>query len=510
VLATAGFFLTRGHHGLDETPLPAAPGAALRADVVLAPHAVAPIARATPPATAEVQTSLHGALISARNRDAVTPGIVAVTPLGAGQMFVEHSPASATISVAVDSLGLFSFSKLSPGRYWLDASAPGYARETRVVHVPLATAVIIPLRDAAFVTGEDGAPVAQAEVLAISAANEVRGESDSSGAFSLEVAPGMAGVFAHKNSLSGRLEFPVEAKAGESVKGLHLVLRNGTTLSGRVHGDDGKAIAGAQLALSLESERRAVSLREGISDREGNFVFDGLAPGKYELDALANGYARGNAVHVIVTSATSRVDVVLHRAAALEGNVTDPSGAPIAGAVVQFFGSRDDETATDRDGHYAFADLEAGQAIVAAHRREETVGASQKIALMGGETTHQDLRLGDLTTLHGVVHWKSGPPVDRSVRVNAMPSSGVAKGGDTGSAETDTAGNYAIHLPPGDYLLSARPIGWVMAFNTSQGVPTSLARATTSRSISTCLKLARTTESTASSSSRAAPRAAVH
>jgi hypothetical protein len=398
VLATAGFFLTRGHHGLDETPLPAAPGAALRADVVLAPHAVAPIARATPPATAEVQTSLHGALISARNRDAVTPGIVAVTPLGAGQMFVEHSPASATISVAVDSLGLFSFSKLSPGRYWLDASAPGYARETRVVHVPLATAVIIPLRDAAFlsgfVTGEDGAPVAQAEVLAISAANEVRGESDSSGAFSLEVAPGMAGVFAHKNSLSGRLEFPVEAKAGESVKGLHLVLRNGTTLSGRVHGDDGKAIAGAQLALSLESERRAVSLREGISDREGNFVFDGLAPGKYELDALANGYARGNAVHVIVTSATSRVDVVLHRAAALEGNVTDPSGAPIAGAVVQFFGSRDDETATDRDGHYAFADLEAGQAIVAAHRREETVGASQKIALMGGETTHQDLRLG--------------------------------------------------------------------------------------------------------------------
>ncbi|MGV3719803.1 MAG: carboxypeptidase regulatory-like domain-containing protein, partial [Actinomycetota bacterium] len=78
---------------------------------------------------------------------------------------------------------------------------------------------------------------------------------------------------------------------------------NQGTLSGRVTSLTGTGIANA-LVLVLEGPELPTPVR---ADSTGRFVFEGLASGRYTLEAVANGYANGRKTGVIVSAGGNTV-----------------------------------------------------------------------------------------------------------------------------------------------------------------------------------------------------------
>jgi hypothetical protein len=71
-------------------------------------------------------------------------------------------------------------------------------------------------------------------------------------------------------------------------------------IQGQVKGPDGKPISGAEVRVSKRDSKQ--SLTSVKTDRQGNYVFNGLAVGAYKLTALVNG------VPTIVDNVKSRAD----------------------------------------------------------------------------------------------------------------------------------------------------------------------------------------------------------
>ncbi len=267
-------------------------------------------------------------------------------------------------------------------------------------------------------------------------------------------------------ALSARLDAPIESKPGQTIEGVVLILKAGASLGGHVRNDAGEAIAGASVSLSLLAQFRSASLSTALTDREGRYQFAGLAPGVYEVAASAIGYAASTAARVVITSSPSAIDLLLHGAAAIEGRVLDGEGAPISEAIVTVAG--EPETRVDAAGRFMFEGLAPGKATLAARRPGQASGAALEVQLIASKTLHQDLTLGAAATLHGVVRYRGGGALETLARVSA------AQGGSSSGTDTDSAGNYAMSLEPGDYQVSARPVGWVGGFAIASGVAVTL------------------------------------
>jgi hypothetical protein len=80
------------------------------------------------------------------------------------------------------------------------------------------------------------------------------------------------------------------------------------------------------VVLSAAGERKAT-----VSDGEGRFAFVDLAPGRYALAAVADGFAVDPAtgpVAVLTAGRATAVDIVMTRAAVISGAVRDEQGNP--------------------------------------------------------------------------------------------------------------------------------------------------------------------------------------
>ncbi len=181
-------------------------------------------------------------------------------------------------------------------------------------------------------------------------------------------------------------------KSFESRSGIEAVLRPGRVAFGWVVDEGEVPIAGAEVRLEAppptDDLMAAMMMRRSfddaaseptwLTDAEGRFEIADLAAGRYDLAVRATGYAPAKVPGVRVDEAGGRVDfgtVVLVLGASIEGRVTDPDGAAVAGAEVavdsgrQGFmmmrrgSSRQGQVETDAKGWFVVADLLPGQPV---------------------------------------------------------------------------------------------------------------------------------------------------
>jgi protocatechuate 3,4-dioxygenase beta subunit len=123
---------------------------------------------------------------------------------------------------------------------------------------------------------------------------------------SLRIVADADGSFLAEEVPSGTLQFETRALPSIRVSGIRLepgvrervdlVLDVGELdLAGRILGQRGRPVAGADVRLSWRHEVdgiRSTSFRRTVSDTEGTFRFVQLGPGPHELDVRAEGYVR--------------------------------------------------------------------------------------------------------------------------------------------------------------------------------------------------------------------------
>ncbi len=273
----------------------------------------------------------------------------------------------------------------------------------------------------------------------------------------------------------------VDSKTGQPVKGAEVTLRGGGL------GSSGSWVGG----MGNRSEPAAA-----ISDSDGHFIFDNLAPGRYRVIASRNGYVNrgprpgGLSLITLTSGQASDVVVRLTPSAVIAGRVTTEGDEPVPYASVEamkytYQNERRQLTelgtsTTDDRGQYRIWGLPPGKYYIrATHPRGGAVrpgglvfvpifypgvtdlSRTQPLELHpGDEATGIDL---NFVSMHSVR--VSG----RVLNVNSQAEKGaqVSLVGGSGSssftvgqASSDAKGTFEIRgVPPGSYTLIAEQFG---------------------------------------------------
>jgi len=264
------------------------------------------------------------------------------------------------------------------------------------------------------------------------------------------------------------------------------------SISGRVtDADSGAPIAGARIAIAGPGMTSASDAL--VTDGDGRFRRDGLAPGRYELSAAARGYVTASGRwRESLTLDAEEMDVEtsfrLHRGAVLAGFISDDEGEPIANLAVELIPApkpglrvmrlKAMQTAvTDDRGYYRFWGLRTGRYLVAARpsvadlasgRAENAPAATfypgalapsqaEPIAVPAAaelDSINFRARSGRLSRLViRVVDASGEAPPDVSVSITEAGSGRI---GAFGGFSTGARGSFVSpQMPPGDYVILA-------------------------------------------------------
>jgi RNA polymerase sigma-70 factor (ECF subfamily) len=253
-----------------------------------------------------------------------------------------------------------------------------------------------------------------------------------------------------------RVELP---QTGETT--VRIVSPAGTALRGRViDGASRSPVAGAVVGHKLGL------LCGATTDADGQFVLSGWTPDRFgEVQVVARGYAR--ACVALRPDAPNEIELV--RGFTLSGRAVDPSGSPIAGALVAV-------ESTDRanrrrvscgfaetvdDGRFRVDDLTRDLPHVLATASPAGALVRRSVAAPGADGPDA-VDLGDLTlsgprSIGGLV---SGPEDSAAPRVSVrlrgpLDGAGASLGADA-AVTTDAAGKFRFGgLAPGNYVVSA-------------------------------------------------------
>ncbi len=326
--------------------------------------------------------------------------------------------------VKSDDEGVFDLAQLPAGDVIVRTSSDGYIEATksfRVASGETIDGVAIELRRGASIAGRvtwaDGRPAAGVEVLAgfdpaalggMGALNAMQGAegdttTDAEGRFEitgLGKGPFVVRAFAAADGSKVERRDPKAwvARADHvqpDQRALELVLRAPLSISGRVADKRGEAVAKFRVSAreqtggpipGLGGETRKAS----VDDPEGRFTVEGLTPGTWFVEALAEGYPRSAPVEVVIAadSPPPPVQIVLARGGAVSGVVHDPSGQPLANAEVALKLSMSEvmsnlraneegdgaeltfSTRSDAQGRFRLSGLEPGQRLIVARRND--------------------------------------------------------------------------------------------------------------------------------------------
>jgi hypothetical protein len=319
----------------------------------------------------EAGTDLRGTTVVRGSGEPVSFAEVVLTPAsfslgapGLAEVPEEESP-EATSSAEGD----FQLPGLAPGRYRVEAHAPGYVSAVLAsVPVPFGARLTLELSPGGQLEGvvlqADGQPAEAVEVLAAGRLHEARTVTDGQGRFSLEAPPDTYAVLARQGGQSAALEREVELSEGQRAQGLRLQLGAGAWLSGTVLREGGAPVLGAR--VEARRERTLAVSAEAGTDEHGTFQLPALAPGTYEVRVLTPEGSRFEQAPLMLAAgehASVHVTAGLadsHRAPrdfnlrplslpALQGRVLNPRGVPVQRLHVDFFPSASGAEPTARE-----------------------------------------------------------------------------------------------------------------------------------------------------------------
>jgi hypothetical protein len=213
-------------------------------------------------------------------------------------------------------------------------------------------------------------------------------------------------------------------------------------------------VAGAAVTVTSVADGSTLT---GSTDGTGHAIIDGLVPGDYTATSTANGYFTAAPVPftVVAFDTTYPVDVPLLSPASVSGIVSDPNGAPLAGATVSIEGVGVNRSTTSAaDGSFTFDGLDLGQ---------YTVKASNPLYVAPSAQVVNVLAYGSTTTV--ALNFLNGSTINGEATVNEVPLAGVTvtiAGPVTVTATTNAEGLYSVGvLPVGTYTVSFEASGYI-------------------------------------------------
>jgi len=272
------------------------------------------------------------------------------------------------------------------------------------------------------------------------------------------------------------------ARAASPVLALVPQVTGGRAASGVVVDESGRPVAGAAVSLVSASVSgtdplpKAGSVISARSDRQGRFT-SRLPAGTWDLQAGAPGRVATVVRGIAVGSGSGPVDlgtVVLRAGAALDGQVVDTRGRPVAGCHVRTLptdmvstrflaaGMEDDggETLSGADGGFTLAGLAPGQpVIVHAWREGYTAATLQGVQIPAEKPLRVILKAA--SRISGRIVDETGSPVSRA-QVLAVPE---ARGpGGAAAGPLDENGSFVIeNVAPGRVTVAVAAPGFLPA-----------------------------------------------
>jgi RNA polymerase sigma-70 factor (ECF subfamily) len=391
-------------------------------------------------------------------------------------------------TATADRDGAFAFSGVPPGSFFLSARSAGLvARSALKVTVPIAGAasdVVIELVPGNILAGkvvdDRRAPIPGARVHLDSDRASVSSAAD--GRYHLE------GVSAGKHLVTAEAtgHGPAQVSVaidGDDRDGVDLVLGAESTVTGRVIGRNGAAIAGASVtalvthgdALSEVVASAAVSR----SDPSGRFSLSGLGAGDVRVEAEHPDHGRGLAgPSPLAEGATRTIDVRLGRGGMIRGAVRWDDASPAAGVIVdgRQLGRPGSTTAADLRGRYELGPFPPGEVRVGARPEIDPLGSGgdvQRVLLAVGEDRDGvDLVLPRYDQeISGVVVAPDGTPSPGATVGAAADHRGVSWRPYNKYAR-DEAGNYTVlSEADGSFTVKHLPGGTFTVWATQPGLP---------------------------------------
>jgi RNA polymerase sigma factor (sigma-70 family) len=352
---------------------------------------------------------------------------------------------------------------LSKGSHLLLARADGYGQVSRVVQLYAQGAEDFQLGPAGEVTGrvldESGRPVPSAAV----ALEPIRGggtaadgTAGAAGDFVVShLAAGSYRLVARAGTLYAAAPPTVEVRESFRSEGVTVTVSRGATIEGRAMDAAGAPVPGAELDLVAAGGgwRRAP---EWVSDAEGRFRIDGIAPGRYSVrvDERSPGELDGE-VTADVSRGHAVVSLVLRPGLTVRGQVLDALGRPASQANVLAWNfaladgarARSLRAVADLAGRFTLRRLRPGKLDLAAEDpRFGAVGKRTPVELGPPAPAEVVLRLGPGVLVQGTVLWSDGAPA-ASVLVRGFTGGGGFTFA-TRRARTAADGSFTLERAP--------------------------------------------------------------
>ncbi len=388
----------------------------------------------------------------------------------------------------IQSLPAGSFDLVVRGRGFAPLTVPGLVVPEGKGRTDLGTVMLAPgVAVRGKVTDPKGNPIAGAEVRAAAAQGETmpfplrmreQGAADAltaaDGLFTLEDrAPGESLDLTVSHPQYGPGSAPAVSVPTEQP--VRIVLQPTARVSGKVTGPDRRPVAGAHVGMS---EMTSMSLRGGasrmltianhqstVTDEEGAFSFDNVAPGPIEMSANAPGRQRAKleGLELAPGQELKGVELVLAPGGVVEGRVL-ADGRPMPGVEVAVTApaARDLDfpeldTTTDGDGQFRIDGVPLGPRTVEA--KAEGYRRAVRDVEVTAETKTVELVLERGLEVSGRVVDDAGNPVAAAtVRLIAGQSFFKAPQADSGTDGAFTIGG----LQDGTYQLFVNKDGYVM------------------------------------------------
>lgn len=406
------------------------------------------------------------------------------------------------LAQTTDAEGAFNFPRLPFLTYEIHVLAPPFAERSVRQALPHETEVEIVLEDGATLSGrviqDNGRGVGG---LTVSVRSEEGGRMARFTAMrrAREVVTERDGSFSVSGLIAGEVMVMVEGPGylRETVSGvqasldgtepLEIIVRPGAVIAGRVTDEQGRALPDIQVrARELREDDGRFGRGGGrggfgrgffggnpeTTDSNGEFRFDRLEAGKYQLTLTGEGYARTEQ-----EAETGQTDLKIRMEVgqSISGRVVDAEAAPIEGATVRVGNGwgRQNRVETDKEGRFELGGLDRGTLEVNVQSRGFLIHSFET---EGGDLG--DIVLEVAPRLIGVVVGPDGYPVAGArVSANALSEAelfnesgdegrggrrgrggrGGGRGGREGwgpesraSAWSDAEGVFALELPAYD------------------------------------------------------------
>ncbi len=293
--------------------------------------------------------------------------------------------------------------------------------------------------------------------------------------------------------LDGRSD-AVSCSPGDAKTGVDVKLRQGATLRGRVHDEQGKSIDGAVVrwvavggdgsnggvvdAQDWSIQWRLRSAPPTLTDSDGRFRIPNVETGKLVVEATDARHLPWIARDVQTEEGKpTDVDATLKLGATLDGRVLGVDGGPRSGASVSWskksaegeaydpLQDNSGSTLTDSGGAFHLEGLAPGAYELTA-RAEGAAPSDPQTASAGGQVV--TLQLAQAFTVTGFVKTKDGAAVAEAdvqlVKRTITPKDGGGTDESTReveSAQTGAAGDFELkNVPAGTYELHVGSSGW--------------------------------------------------